>query len=212
MVSGKALPATPKRVDANYVDARGSHFNDIRGDQIIHSHHYHILDPDHIPDQCSDKIHHTTPSHILSPEDLTPQQPVVNLSWLNDNLQLITKIISLIDLDKTSCAYRTLMAELELLEHTLRLTGLGIKAYHGTQIGRSLAKTIKPELMQCHGILQKLLDEINTYRQTLWYTPIRSFWTLVLRWWGEEDELAARCKELSDRRSSLGIFVMALHS
>jgi hypothetical protein len=200
---------TPTCINASHFDARGSRFNHIQGDQTNHFHSYIFVGQDQ-----SHQIP-TLQSPIAGPSDVTPWPPLSNHSYalgdLKESLQLIAEIVP--SLDRAS-AYSALGAELELLEYTLKLTGLGIDAYRGTQLGCNLAKTINPELVHCRGMLQKLLCEINHYRQTLWYTPIRLFWHLVFHWSVKLDELGSgsRRETLSRCRNNLGIFVMALHS
>jgi hypothetical protein len=208
------------------VDARGSAFYDIAGDQInVRS----------IVNICSGR----NLNHILQ-QNLPPMADTPNLrsphSGLGDGtrrrnlalayfsqascgpdgdiLRLLSRISPLLEYSDTSssCTYGALKAELELLEFTLIITGFGIKAYEATVLGQNFARAVSPTIAQCITILQQLFYVIDTTRQSLWYTKIRNCWRQVWRGWFNVDELALWRKKLFTCRIALGTFVMALHS
>lgn len=200
----------------NGVDARGSNFYDIGGDQIFNF--YRTFSTDQIFDQLPTPTAETLRLPISNPEELI-QRRALALAYLSptgsgpdDIPRLIANIISLIDHGSASCAYDPLKLELELLHQTLVFSALGVKAYQCTQLGQSLTAVMNPELVQCVDVLQDLFRAIQTYRQGLWFTPIRSLWHKVWRSGCEIDELVLWKRKLHARRTSLATIVMAMRS
>jgi hypothetical protein len=205
---------------ANVVDASGSTFYDIAGDQILN---FQLIvsgsNANDILHQLPRPIADALRSPISGPGDLIQRRSRViayfsqsNCGLGDDIPRLITKILALLDHGNVSCSYRGLKTELEALQYTLTLTSLGIKAFENTELGQSLARAVIPELLRCVKILQELFHAIDAYRQGLWGTWIRSFWHVVWRNGCDVDDLDTWRNKLFACRNALGTFVMALHS
>jgi hypothetical protein len=211
------------QTNQTYIDASGSTFNDVQGDQIFHFNTlFYCLDPDQIRDQLSKQPPCSTGDTLRSPitnaKDLMQRRSRA-IAYLrrvsgypDDILCLVKKIKSMIgDLPSSPSPSSALELELEILYQTLQITAAGIKAYEYTEIGKSLAKLINPYLVQCVRLLQELCQEIEFYKRSLWPTSIWFLWPLAW-WYGcEEEKLSALREGLSTCRKSLGMFVKALN-
>lgn len=206
--------------NASVVDASGSTFYDIAGDQILN---FHLIvsgsNPNDILNQLPRPVTDALRLPIAGPGDLIQRRNSVLAHFskagcgLDDDIpHLITRIMLLLDHDNASRPFRGLKTELESLQYMLTLTGLGVKAYEDTELGQNLAKALIPELMRCVTVLQELFHAIDTYRQGLWFTWIRSLWHAVWQSGCEGDELESWTKQLFACRRAFEIFVMALHS
>lgn len=113
----------------------------------------------------------------------------------------------LVDLTKFSDDYQySQKLSLNPLHDTLFLTGLAIQAYENTPLAQNMNLFISPDIQKCHLILQGMLDTIDSYRQSLYRTPIYKLWPEVL-WSGSEVQKLAW--KLSIPKSSLGQFLVA---
>jgi hypothetical protein len=203
----------------NVVDASGSTFYDIAGDQILNF--QLIVSGSNTNDQLPRPIADALRSPISGPEDLIQRRSRVISSFSQSNCglgddisRLITKIMALLDHGNISRTYRGLKTELEALQYTLTLTSLGIKAFQDTELSQNLAKAVIPELLRCVKILEEFFHAIDAYRQGLWFTWIRSLWHVVWRNGPgcDTDELDTWRDKLFACRNAFGTFVMALHS
>ena len=103
----------------------------------------------------------------------------------------------------------TLVMELQSLQQVLILTNVALKKYESTPLGEPLADFIRPELAQCHVLLQQFSHKVESCRQALTSTTISTFWRRVV--WAASDEAGSLSAKLSGHRLKLALLLMSLN-
>jgi hypothetical protein len=211
----------------NDVDASGSNFFDIGGDQTTVNNvnvHIHLSlfgsgrRPRHLHTSRNDDhdMSWSNSGPDASPQESAPTgavpSPATDLT-VDTAVRLVVQITKLlVDRRGSLNTHRDLELKLKLLHQTLILTELAIQEYNDRLLGKILANTITPEVERCCIVLLELLDKVNCTRQGLASTSISNLWQPVFgsRWKG--DELASLKTKLCRIQRSLGGFLMALNS
>jgi hypothetical protein len=210
------------------IDARGSRFYDVGGDQnnFIGITNNSVLEhvrrtakkrPRHdsnisMSTEGDSEVHQIQHKRRKLSPNIPPCSRDVALQWPTGSAgrkadDLIVKIVQLqIDRGETD---RRLELELEPLRQTLTLTNLALRTFHCTPLGQNLRHSVVPEVEQICVVLKALYDRVDRYRQGLWPTSIRNLWRKVLRRGCEVDEGLG---SLRVSQQLLGGFLMALNS
>lgn len=150
------------------------------------------------------------PSQRLGDPNLSTTDVILVVETATD---LIIQIFDmLIDHRNSLDNHRELRLELNLLQKTLTLTGLAIRAYDDRPLGHSLAVAITPEVVQCRIALLQLFDAANNTSRGLSYTSINSLWRQVFRSRWVDEELALLRGKLCRIQRLLGGLLLALNS
>jgi len=104
----------------------------------------------------------------------------------------------------------TLAIELGSLQHVLILTDVALKKYESAPLGEPLVDFIRPEVAQCHLLLQQFSHKVESCRQALTSTTIATLWRRVV--WAASDEAASLSAKLSGHRLKLALLLMSLNS
>lgn len=130
-------------------------------------------------------------------------------------IALIISIVQLLLVNRTDPsdkAFRDMERSLKLLYDTISTTRVALQVFERTPLGRNLAITIEPTVLDCCENLQKLLGKLEDYRSGLSYTSVRSLWRNILWSAYEDDEIHAVSNKLSGIQATLGEFLAAINS
>jgi hypothetical protein len=94
--------------------------------------------------------------------------------------RLIVSIVQSLMALSSSDRFRDLKEDLNTLQQTVDLSGLAIKAYQGTPLGRILTRTISEETAQCSGVLRDFLNAMKGYQRDV--SQRACFFPSVERW------------------------------
>lgn len=195
---------------STYVDARGSTTNNIGRDQ-----NYTIniaIAPRSVLDV---PLHHIIQNVAGGFQIQTQNFHQQAITAADDASGLIISIVQLLvnRTDSSSdTSYRDVKQFLELLNHTILMTRLALQTFEYTYLGRNLAKTIGPTIVDCLTKLQELLGVFNKYREGLGYTSVRDMWSRVI-WSGSGiQEILLIKQQLLMHQTSLREFLAAINS
>lgn len=207
------------------VDARGGTFSSLGRDQNFN---YHIDSRSHhAPTTINIAIHTGSASGSSlqnfvqtlanasngSPIETTKSSHQQAMMAADHASGLIVAIVQLIvNRTESSDTYRGLKQSLELLNHAILMARLALQTFEYTPLGRHLAITIKPTVIDCRNDLQELSDKLYEYREGLSFTGIRDLWGHVLSSGAEGNELASVKSKLLTHQGVLGEFLAALNS
>lgn len=104
----------------------------------------------------------------------------------------------------------TLAMELRSLQQVLILTDVALQKYESTALGQPLVDFIRPEVAQCHILLQQFSSKVQSCRQALTRTTISTLWRRVV--WAASDEALSLSANLSGHRLKLVLLLMSLNS
>jgi hypothetical protein len=195
---------------SQYVDTRQSTFNNVLGNQTNQTFNITIVSsaPEWTLSSLDDVVQRPTsrPESLSQRKVHAPKYPFEASSAGDIAIGLIVKIMQLLIVHiRSSDNHRDLKLELESLHHSLTLTRLAIQTYQHSPLGKNLAKSITPEVMQCRVALQELLNKVSgTNLSDLWFSV---WWS---RW--EGDELTSLRLQLSESQKSLDAVLKALNS
>lgn len=123
---------------------------------------------------------------------------------------LIIKIVQLlVDRGDTGDYYRRLELELESLRQTLTLTNIALQIFERSPLGQNLRDSVVPQVEEICVVLKELYDRVDRYRKSLWPTIIRDLWRKVLRRGYDVDD---GLRSLRVGQQFLGGFLIALNS
>lgn len=200
---------------SNCIDARGSQFNHVCGNQ---SHIYNITINlgqkrsrngsvdinENGGDEASPKRRKLLPDTQTHIQDVAPQWLTGSAGEVADGL--IVKIVQLlIDRGNTD---RILELELDRLRQILTLTSLAIQTFKHTPLAQNMGDSVIPEVEHICVVLQGLYDRVDCYWQGLWPTPLRNLWRKVWSWCEVDCSVAS----LRASQQVLGGFLLALNS
>jgi hypothetical protein len=200
-------------------DARESVFNDVHRDQInIQTCNLYIVLGSAeqallLHSLGIDLVHPSSNSETLSRgTDLLPTYRFQADSAHDVAARLIVSIVQSLMVSATFDQFRDLRDDLNKLQQTLTLTGLAIRVYERTLLGRHITTAIGKETERCLGVLRALIESIGAYQRGFNSTRIKFPWSKV--WWSthDMDELASLRRELCDCQKSLGECLLVLDS